>query len=169
MLPADTGHERLLALVEGGASREAALNAVVVAARESLATKPRLAIFVVDNAVRELRFAASSGLPHDYTKAVDHFGIDPKNPSCGSAAYSGENVIVGDVASDPKWAPFLALAQDHGIRACWSIVIKSGTRTLGTIAAYHDFPRLPSPQDIRILEEFAATASRIIDAYPSNV
>lgn len=144
------------------------LNGVVRTAQEQIASHPRTALFLVDVDRVRLRFAAAAGLSPEYTRAVDGFGIQPSNPSCGSAAYTGENEIVGDVATDPKWSPFLALAREHGIRACWSIPFKSDGVTLGTLAAYHDSPRLPGPADMKILEELALVAADAVQLVRSR-
>ena len=80
----------------------------------------RSAVFLVDEGGKTLRYGASSGLDASYIAAIEGFQIGPHSPSCGTAAYTGEMVIVGDVASDQLWAPLLQLANQHGIAACWS-------------------------------------------------
>jgi two-component sensor histidine kinase len=121
------------------------------------------AIFLVDEAGASLRFSASSGLPETYTQAVDGFVIGPDSPSCGNAAYTGERVIVGNVSADPLWLPFLGLAEEHGIEACWSTPIKSFEgEILGTLAIYHSAPCLPEDQDLEGVDLLAKTASILV-------
>lgn len=144
------------------------LNGVVRTAHEQIASHPSTALFLVDADHLRLRFAAGAAVSPEYTRAVDGFGIQPSNPSCGSAAYTGENEIVGDVATDPKWLPYLALAREHGIRACWSIPFKSHGVILGTLAAYHNSPRLPAPEDLKILEELALIAADAVQLVRSR-
>jgi two-component sensor histidine kinase len=123
----------------------------------------RAAIFLVDEAGAFLRFSAASGLPESYTRAVDGFLIGPTSPSCGNAAYTGERVVVSDVCKDPLWQPFLALAEKHGIRACWSTPIRNFEgEVLGTLAVYHATPRQPKVCDLEAIDLLAHTASLLI-------
>lgn len=123
----------------------------------------RAAIFLVDEAGVFLQFSAASGMPESYTRAVDGFPIGPTSPSCGNAAYTGERVVVGDVLEDPLWQPFLALAEEHGIRACWSTPIQNFEgEVLGTLAVYHATPRKPKVRDLEAIDLLAHTASILI-------
>src|SRR5262249_6774392 len=81
-------------------------------------------------------------LPKSYTDAVDGGLIGPRAGSCGTAAYRKEAVIVIDIAKDPLWADYRAVALPHGLRACWSTpVFDSEGRVLGTFAIYHREPK----------------------------
>ena len=100
-----------------------------------------------------LRSAAAPSLPEAYSAAIDGVAIGPAAGSCGTAAWRGELVIVSDIAADPLWAEYRAIALAHGLRACWSIPIKSpGGRVVGTFAAYYREPREPSRTDLELLE-----------------
>ena len=73
----------------------------------------------------------------------------PKAGSCGTAAYLRQQVIVADIATDPKWTAFRELALSHGLQACWSVPIHgSNRRVLGTFAAYYQTPRMPAPDEL---------------------
>jgi two-component sensor histidine kinase len=137
------------------------LNVLVSSAAQR--TGGRAAIFLVDELGALLRFACAEGLPEAYTRAIDGFLIGPSSPSCGNAAYTGERVVVGDVGLDPLWKPFLALAQEHGIKACWSTPIRTFEgQVLGTLAVYHDVPRQPTVRDLEEIDFLAHTASLLI-------
>ncbi|MGF6094726.1 sensor histidine kinase [Pseudomonas sp. 18175] len=124
----------------------------------------RSAVFLVDDNRETLLYGASSGLDARYIAAIHGFEIGPHSPSCGTAAYSGNLVVVGDVAADPLWAPFLALAHEHGIAACWSKPLKDANGViLGTYAIYHTQPRLPSDQELEAIELLAHTAALMIE------
>lgn len=126
-------------------------------------TGGRAAIFLVDELAALLRFSTASGLSQNYIDAIDGFLIGPSSPSCGNAAYTGERVVVGDVALDPLWKPFLDLAKEHGIKACWSTPISTVEgKILGTLAVYHDAPRMPSARDLEEIDLLALTASIVI-------
>ncbi|WP_213880948.1 GAF domain-containing protein [Pseudomonas sp. dw_358] len=124
----------------------------------------RAAIFLVDETRKTLKYCASAGLAATYIEAIHGFEIGPHSPSCGTAAYTGELVVVGDVARDPLWAPFLALARQHGIAACWSQPLKDAKgATIGTFALYHEVPRRPTPQELQAIDLLASTASLLIE------
>ena len=73
--------------------------------------------------------------------------------SCGTAAFLGEAIEVIDIATDPLWADFKALALPLGFRACWSSPIKGAdNRVLGTFAFYYGEPRGPAVHERKIVE-----------------
>lgn len=124
----------------------------------------RSAIFLVDENTKTLRYGAASGLDAGYIAAIQGFEIGPHSPSCGTAAYTGEMVIVGDVASDQLWAPFLSLANRYGIAACWSKPLKDANGVIiGTYAIYHSDPRIPTRSDLEAIELLAHTAALMIE------
>lgn len=124
----------------------------------------RAAVFLVDGSGKTLDYCASAGLHADYIEAIQGFEIGPHSPSCGTAAYSGELVVVGDVAGDPLWSPFLALAQRHGIAACWSKPLKDSQGVvLGTYAIYHEDPRVPTHEELGAVDLLAHTAALMIE------
>ena len=124
----------------------------------------RSAVFLVDESRKTLRYGASSGLEADYIEAINGFEIGPHSPSCGTAAYTGDMVVVGDVASDQLWAPFLALAQRHGIAACWSKPLKDANGIIiGTFAIYHEDPRIPTRHELEAIALLAHTAAMLVE------
>jgi PAS domain S-box-containing protein len=116
-----------------------------------------------------LRHGAAPHLPETYCRAIDGTSIGPKVGSCGTAAYTGELVIVTDIATDPLWDDFRHLALPHGLRACWSqpVLARSGA-VLGTFAMYYREPRAPSPSERRLIEMAAHLASIAIERAQSE-
>ncbi len=85
-----------------------------------------------------LHHAAAPSLPAAYTDAIDGVAIGPEVGSCGTAAFLKREIVVEDIASDPLWADFSALALAHGLASCWSSpIVSSGGDVLGTFAVYH--------------------------------
>ncbi len=165
-VPLDQPRRDLLELAAGGASINVALNAVVRTVAQVRAQETRVAIFILDPVGAKLRFAASEGLSEGYTSKIDHFPLGPAQPSCGKAAYTGQDVIVGDVAQDAAWAPLLGLAQEHGIAACWSFLLKGADgRVVGTFALYHRVPVVPDAADIAEVRYFVNIASLMVDRH----
>jgi diguanylate cyclase (GGDEF)-like protein len=100
-------------------------------------------VLAVDASGR-LRPLAAPKLPAAYSSAIDGLPIGPKTGSCGTAAFRGEPVIVTDIATDPLWEDYRALALPLGLRACWSSPIKSRDgRVIGTFAFYRGTPGGP--------------------------
>ena len=67
---------------------------------------------------------AGPSLPLDYSRALEGVPVGPKAGSCGTAAWRNEPVIVTDIASDPLWADYKALALPLGLAACWASPIR---------------------------------------------
>ncbi len=108
-------------------------------------------ILQVEPSTMRLKFVAGQHLPADYNRAVDGVPVGPAMGSCGTAAFRKAPVDVLDIATDPLWVDFRALALGHGLRSCLSIpVLASGNvigaprgEVLATFAIYHREPRSP--------------------------
>jgi GAF domain-containing protein len=121
-------------------------------------------ILLLDPDGRHLRHGAAPSLPDGYCAAIDGAEIGPCAGSCGTAAYIVEPVFVSDIANDPLWADFRQLADDHGLRACWSIpIMTAGRKVLGTFAMYHREPREPTVRDLVLVDLVTQTAALVID------
>ncbi|MDQ2899330.1 MAG: diguanylate cyclase [Acidobacteriota bacterium] len=109
---------------------------------------------------RLLRGAASS-LPEDYMAAIESVPVGPISGSCGAAAYWGKEVVVADVQTDPLWAELRDVAAAHGVRACASVPILSGSGlVLGTLAATSSCVRQPGGRD-KIRMDYAARLASV--------
>ncbi|MES2918627.1 MAG: ATP-binding protein [Pseudomonadota bacterium] len=105
---------------------------------------------------RFFRGGAAPSLPDFYNRAIEQLEIGPRAGSCGTAAYSGQRVIVTDIQNDPLWAPYRELAAQAGLGSCWSEPIRSAAgQVLGTFAIYHHAPVAPERED---LEDIVAAA-----------
>ncbi len=100
---------------------------------------------------------AAPSLPQFYNEAVDGLEAKAGCGSCGTAAATGQPVIVADVFNHPYWAPYLDIVRRVGFRACWSVPFTNPNgAVLGTFAVYHDTVHHPSRADIALVQEFAA-------------
>jgi len=96
---------------------------------------------------------SAPGLPLDYSAGLDGLKIGPDVGSCGSAAYLREPVIVTDIATDPRWAPFKDAALPLGLRACWSTpIFGEMDRVIGTFALYSRDARAPTDEELAIVD-----------------
>jgi signal transduction histidine kinase len=156
----------LLSLLVQDAPLQHTLDRLVQLVRQVRGPATRAAIFVHEPASASLRFAASSGIHDDYTKAVDGFPVAGCKPACGSAAYYGRDEFVEDVRYDEKWQPYLHLCTEYDFRACWSFALMAAPGTcLGTLALYHATPCLPQPDDEEQVRHFAKTATLLIERH----
>jgi len=101
-------------------------------------------VMLLDDSRQHLTVAAGPSLPEHYKQQIDGVTIGHHVGSCGTAAYTGEAVIVTDIAQHPFWADYAALATSHGLYSCWSYPIKAHDGSvLGTFAIYFGQPRSP--------------------------
>ncbi len=101
-------------------------------------------IMLLDDEGLHLYVAAGPSLPDEYKAQIDGVTIGPGVGSCGTAAFTGEAVIVTDIQQHPYWADYAALASSHQLHSCWSYPIKSHDgRVLGTFAIYFSHPCAP--------------------------
>ena len=109
---------------------------------------------------KRLIHGAAPSLPGAYSAAIDGAVIDAAAGPCGTAAHTGETVIVEDITTDPLWVNSKDLVSAHGLRACWSVPLKSKVGgVLGTFATYHRMPYRPAPQALDVAGRLAATAA----------
>ncbi|MET0552497.1 MAG: PAS domain S-box protein [Vicinamibacteria bacterium] len=100
-----------------------------------------------------LRHAAAPRLEQWYTSAIDGTQIGPRVGSCGTAAFRAAPVYVRDVATDPLWTDYRALAIEHGLKACWSTpILDVDGRVLGTFAFYLREVALPEPRHLALFD-----------------
>lgn len=121
-------------------------------------------ILLMDDDGLHLRHGAAKNLPEECNRVIDGMAIGPCAGSCGTAAYLNQAVIVTDITSDPLWVNFRDLGMKHGIRACWSIPIRSAAgHVLGTFAMYHSEPRSPDEFHLMLTERAVHLASIAIE------
>ncbi|MBX3462101.1 MAG: MASE1 domain-containing protein [Planctomycetes bacterium] len=105
---------------------------------------------------RHLHVACAPSLPARYNAAVEGVEIGPNRGTCGSAAHWNRTIVTVDIATDPAWEGARAAPLDHGLRACWSVPIRSASGgVLGTFALYHGEPRRPTTTEIEVVERAA--------------
>jgi len=156
-------HNRVLKLLAEKSPMASVLDTIV---RDVEAIDPGMlcSILLLDAESQHLHHGAAPSLPAAYTQALDGAAIGIDVGSCGTAAFTGERVVVEDIASHPWWLPFRELAAQADLRSCWSQPIVSAQGTvLGTFAIYHRTPSTPSPDDIELIEDEARLAALVIE------
>ena len=113
---------------------------------------------------RHLCRGAAPSLPEFYNAAIEQVQIGIGVGSCGTAAVTGERVVVSDITTHPYWIPYRELAASAGLASCWSQPIRGvGGKVLGTFAMYWRAPHEPAQPDIDIIEQSANLASIAIE------
>ncbi|HEU4655364.1 MAG TPA: GAF domain-containing protein, partial [Steroidobacteraceae bacterium] len=103
------------------------------------------------------------GMPVAYEQAVNGLESGPDLLACGLTAGAARPVITADVRAEPKWKPWLWLAQQFDYRAHWSFPVESTTAEIvGMFVVYFTEPREPSAKDLELAQTLTRTASIII-------
>ncbi len=123
-------------------------------------------VLLLDRDRQSLHPGVGPSFPPGALRDVDGLPAANNSASCGTAAFTGEMVLVEDTASDPRWAaaPLQQFAQHYGVKACWSSPFfgKDG-EVLGTFAISSLQNAKPSPQDVELLATAANLASIAVD------
>ena len=121
-------------------------------------------ILLLDREGRHLGAGVAPSLPDLYNEAINGLEIGPGAGSCGTAAFTGQRVIVENIATHPYWASYKELAAWADLGACWSEpILSSSGRVLGTFAVYHREAHAPATSDLVTIEQTARLASIAIE------
>ena len=117
---------KILAAVAQGSPAPDVMSSIVTAL-ESISGDVLGSILALDKKTQKLRVLTAPNLPHEYNESIDGLEIWDGVGSCGTAAFRGAPVVVEDILDHPFWTDFKVLAEEHGLRACWSISADSMT------------------------------------------
>ncbi|MGF1460903.1 MAG: PAS domain S-box protein [Leptolyngbyaceae cyanobacterium] len=107
---------------------------------------------------------AAPHLPAGYLQAVDGVTIGEGVGTCGTAAYRQATVCSVDIARDPLWQNFKAIALEHDLQACWSVpVISSQGAVLGTFGIYYNTPKNPTDEELEAISQLAKVTAIAIE------
>lgn len=121
-------------------------------------------ILLLDDEGKHLGRVVAPSLPDFYRDALNGIEIGAGVGSCGTAAFTGERVIVDDIETHPDAETYRELAVRAGLRACWSQpILSSMGKVLGTFAIYHREAHMPTEADISIIEQSAYLTSIAIE------
>jgi diguanylate cyclase (GGDEF)-like protein/PAS domain S-box-containing protein len=145
----------VLELLAHGAPLSTILEAIVRGVEQE---QPSLlcSILLLDNKDKHLITGAAPSLPDFYNAAINGIEIGIGVGSCGTAAFTGQRVIVEDIHTHPYWASYQEITAQAGLRACWSEPVCSASgKVLGTFAIYHPQIHHPTVEEIRLIEQAA--------------
>ncbi len=156
-------YSKVLSMLLDGAELEAILHSLVIAI-EGQQDATKASVLLLSDDKKRLLSGAAPNLPLAYNQAIHGVEIGPCVGSCGTAAYSGELVIVEDIHTHEYWQDYVELAKSFNLRACWSHPIKNRSgEVLGTFAMYYDTVKSPSAKDIQVIQEAASLACLAIE------
>ena len=120
---------------------------------ERLLDRGALAVVAVD-AAGMLHWRAGPDFPFEYAQAIDGVVIGPRAGTCGTAIYRDEIIETTDIAQDPSWVSYKALALPLGFRSCTSFPVHAGAgKPVGAVAAYlRDARSLTQPEHLAVEE-----------------
>ncbi|HYE34207.1 sensor domain-containing phosphodiesterase [Methylocaldum sp.] len=157
------GQRDVLELIANGAPLERTL-ATLARTIEQQDDKILCSVLLLDKDGIHLRHGAAPSLPDDYSRQIDGIAIGPSVGSCGTAVFNRQTVIVSDIRTDPRWTAFRDLAEQYGLRACWSTpIFDSRQRVIGTFAIYYREPHPPIDKHSRLIEMAIHTAAIAIE------
>ena len=128
--------------------------------------KPEMlcSILLRDKTGKHLGQGIAPSLAEFYNAEIEGIEIGLGVGSCGTAAFTGQRVIVENIQTHPYWSAFKSLAARAELASCWSQpVFSSSGEILGTFAIYHHEISAPGDSDIDIIEQSARLVSIAIE------
>ncbi|MGC2364767.1 MAG: sigma 54-interacting transcriptional regulator, partial [Candidatus Sulfotelmatobacter sp.] len=164
------GEKRLLEMVTSGHSMQGILEALCQFV-ESTTGGCYCSVVLVDPSGTRLEHGAAPNLPDSFVTSIVGRPLNADSGPCAMAAYLNEQVIAADLTTETRWAAYewCPMALAHGIRACWSMPISSSAgNVLGAFAIYYPEPRMPTPLDQAIIDQFTHIASITVERQRSQ-
>ena len=162
--------KHLLEMVALGHPLSAVLDALCRLADE-LAGGCRCCIMLIDPVRKNFQWGAVHGLEPGYVESLNNLLASGENSPCGTAASLLSQVIVEDVAADPRWTQrWRDLSLAYGLRSFWSTPIMSRTNVaLGTFAIFLDQPSKPTPFQHDLIRQVTHIASIAVERARNDV
>ena len=145
--------KRTLEMVADGASLKDVLNHLCASIDVQVAPSVTT-VFLMDADGKHLVLTGGPRVPGQWISAVSPRPVTHNCGLCGKAAFLKRRVIVADVATDPGWPDeYRELALSNGIRAAWSEpILTKDNEVLGTFALYSHESRVPTDEDLALIE-----------------
>ncbi|MES2476475.1 MAG: GAF domain-containing protein [Verrucomicrobiota bacterium] len=111
-----------------------------------------------------LTFGAGPSLPAGFRERLESVPIIEGHGSCGTAAALERLDIVEDVSVHAAWGCVRDLAEEMGIRSCWSVpVFSADHKVLGTLSIYHRSKHVPKSVELEWVEMGTVLVSLAIE------
>lgn len=87
--------------------------------------------------------------------------------SCGTAAWSGRQIRVDNIAEDRRWDAYRVLPLQNGFTSCWSQPVRApNQRIIGTVGFYFSKPPASAEHALEVLQHMANIASQLLETQP---
>ena len=129
-------------------------------------------VLLLDGDGVHVKVGAAPSLPEEYSERIDGQPVGARVGSNGTVMHVGQPVIDTDIVChcDSPWDVLRETAVAIGMRACWSIPIRSPHKNvLGSFAMYCRSSRGPSHEELQLLETAADLAGAAIDHHRSQL
>ena len=143
---------RALKAMSLGAPLEAVLEEILVGL-ESIFSSTMASVSQVSSDGQHLLECIAPRLPTEFKEALAHLPVGPSAATPGAAACRRALVVARDIDTDPSWADYRALAQQHGLRACWAWPVQDPAgKVVAILAVYHAQLREPPLECLAIAQ-----------------
>src|SRR5262245_59082762 len=149
---------RTLQMIADGVSLTDILNHVCTSIDAEIS--PRFTtILLMDPDGKRLWPTAGPNVPEDWLRAITPLPMTADTGLCGTAAFLKTRVIVPNVATESIWREeYRDLALKNAIRAGWSQpILSKENEVFGTFAMYSAQSRVPTTEDLALMEAAAHT------------
>ena len=123
-------------------------------------------VLLVDEEEQILRLVAAPTLPAEWSNEIDRVPIARGVGACGTAAASGETVVVESIAVDDLTRSAAPLAARCGLESVWSLpLISSSGAVIGTIAMYRQETHRPLDDERAVVAAAGNLAALAIERH----
>ncbi|WP_426702331.1 PAS domain-containing protein [Rhodanobacter sp. Col0626] len=167
------GEKLLLGLMAGGAPLTQVLASLCELVKASLDGALCSVVLVDPQRTRSLQEAsqrlrlqpgAAPGVPANLLEDTDGRPLEPDASPIALSATSDVPVFSADLAEETRWDTWRSMALAHGIRAHWSMPIRSSCSSVaGVVSILFRAPRSPEPTHHNLIAQFTHLASIAIE------
>lgn len=167
------GEKHLLGLIAGGSPLAQALGSLCELVQVSMEgalcaivlIDPRRTRSLEEVSLRlRLQPGAAPDVPDNLLEDTDGRPLEPEASPIALSATSGEPVVSTDLIAEARWDAWRTAALSHGVRACWSMPIRSGRgNMLGIFSLLLREPKIPEPAHHNLIAQFTHLASIAIE------
>jgi diguanylate cyclase (GGDEF)-like protein/PAS domain S-box-containing protein len=162
-LDAERAHhesQAVIQMVAEGTALDDVVNAVT-ALVERRAPGCNAVVCSVDEKRQTIRLVGNPNLAASFAARLRERPIAMGMGSCAAAALDGSTTIVTEIEGDPRWDVVADAALAAGLRASWSVPIRSAQdhEIIGTLSLYWPEPLAPSAEHQLVMDEAARLAT----------
>ncbi len=114
---------------------------------------------------KELIIVCQRGFKEPFLRTFARVSVDD-DCACGRAMREGRSIVIGDVETDPEFAPFRAVAAEAGFRAVQSTpLVTSGGIFVGMISTHFSQPHVPSKHEMVLTGIYASLLADAVQRF----